>query len=91
MWPFTQYLFYSAVCTRQGDGSHGNHFDSNRIMVEAWARQHLEPLQKCFPNLLQECDIMESSSLDDAFRIETNLVTVSDGADLGDVLRQFQV
>jgi len=39
MWIFTKYGFYSAVCARQGDGSHGQPVDPDRIMVRARVRQ----------------------------------------------------
>jgi hypothetical protein len=52
MWLFTKYGFYSAVCARQGDGSHGQPVDPNRIMVRARMRQHLEALKERFNDLV---------------------------------------
>ena len=52
MWIFTKYGFYSAVCARQGDGSHGQPVDTNRIMVRARIRKHLETLLDQFSDLL---------------------------------------
>ena len=69
MWVFTKHGFFSAVCARQGDGAHGQPIDSNRIMVRARVRGHLEALKKRFPDLLGECDIYESADTDYAFRI----------------------
>ena len=69
MWVFTKHGFFSAVCARQGDGAHGQPIDSNRIMVRARVRGHLEALKKRFPDLLGECDIHESAETDYAFRI----------------------
>jgi len=69
MWLFTRYGFYSAVCARQGDGDHGQPVNPDRITVRARMRQHLEALRGGFQDLLGECEIMESSSTDYAFRI----------------------
>src|SRR5436305_641101 len=33
MWIFTKHGFFSAVCAREGDGSHGRPVDPDRIMV----------------------------------------------------------
>ncbi len=46
MWLFTKHGFYSAVCARQGDGSHGQSVDPDRIMVRARVRSHLEALKE---------------------------------------------
>ena len=35
MWLFTKHGFYSAICARQGDGSHGQLVDLDRIVVQA--------------------------------------------------------
>ena len=69
MWIFTKYGFYSAVCARQGDGSHNQPVDPNRIMVRARLRERLENLKKQFPNLLSESEIENSIGTDYAFRI----------------------
>jgi hypothetical protein len=69
MWIFTKHGFFSAVCARQGDGKHGEPVDTNRIMVRARIRGHLEALKKRFPNLLGECEIRESVGTDYAYRL----------------------
>ena len=35
MWLFTKHGFYSAICARQGAGSHGQLVDLDRIVVQA--------------------------------------------------------
>ena len=35
MWLFTKHGFYVAICARQGDGSHGQLVDLDRIVVQA--------------------------------------------------------
>lgn len=69
MWLFTKHGFYSAVCARQGNGSHGQPVDPDRIMVRCRLRRHLEALRKRFPDLLAECDIHEFAGTDYAFRL----------------------
>lgn len=69
MWIFTKHGFFRAVCARQGNGSHGQPVDPDRIMVRARLRSHLEALQGRFADLLGPCDIQESAGTDYAFRI----------------------
>ena len=69
MWLFTKYGFFSAVCARQGDGRHGQPVDSERIMVRARERRHLEALRERLPDLLGNCRILETPQSDYAFRI----------------------
>ena len=69
MWLFTKHGFYSAVCARKGDGSHGQPVDPNRIMVRARVRSHLDALKDCFSDLLSDCEIKDFSGTDYAFRI----------------------
>lgn len=69
MWLFTKHGFYSAVCARQGDGSHGQPVDPNRIMVRARVRSHVEALKDRFSDLLADCEIKEFAGTDYAFRI----------------------
>ena len=69
MWIFTKHGFFSAVCARQGDGKHGEPVDTDRIMVRARIRGHLEALRKRFPGLLGESEIQESAGTDYAFRL----------------------
>jgi len=72
MWIFTKHGFFSAVCARQGDGSHDRPVDPDRIMVRARLRRHLEALKGRFPDPLNGCEIQESASTDYAFRIFTS-------------------
>lgn len=69
MWLFTKHGFYSIVCARQGDGSHGQPVDPDRVMVRARVRSQLEALQEQFADLVADCEILESSSTDYAYRI----------------------
>ena len=69
MWLFTKHGFYSAVCARQGDGSHDQPVDPDRIMVRVRVRNHLEALKQRFSDLLAECEIKEFTGTDYAFRI----------------------
>ena len=69
MWVFTKHGFFSAVCARQGDGTHGQPIDPDRIMVRARVREHLVGLKKRFPERLGQCDILEFAGTDYAFRI----------------------
>lgn len=69
MWLFTKHGFFSAVCARQGDGGHGQPVDPDQIMVRARVRNHLEALKEKFSDLLADCEIMEFSGTDYAYRI----------------------
>lgn len=69
MWLFTKYGFFSAVCARQGDGSHSQPVDLSRIMVRARMSEHLKALTARFPDLLGDCEIKHFSGSDYAFRI----------------------
>lgn len=69
MWIFTKHGFFSAVCARQGNGKHGLPVDSDRIMVRARMRLHLESLKDRFADLLGQCEIQESAGTDYAFRL----------------------
>ena len=69
MWIFTRYGFFSAVCAKQGDGKQGKPIDTDRIMVRARVRGHLEAMMKRFPDLLGPCEIREFPRADYAFRI----------------------
>lgn len=69
MWIFTKHGFFSAVCARQGDGSHGQPVDPDRIMIRVRLRSHLEGLKKRFSGLLAECEIREFPDTDYAFRL----------------------
>ncbi len=69
MWIFTKHGFFSAVCARQGDGKHSQPVDPNCIMVRARIRGHLEALTQRFPDLLEECEIHETTSADYAYRM----------------------
>ena len=69
MWIFTKHGFFSAVCARQGSGKHGQPVDPDRIMVRSRVRAHLEALKNRFPGLLGQCEVLESSESDYAFRL----------------------
>jgi len=69
MWLFTKYGFYSAVCARRGSGGHGQPIDSDRVMVRARLRQHLEALQQRFAELLADSEVREFPGSDYAYRI----------------------
>ena len=69
MWLFTKYGFFSAVCARQGDGGWNLPVDPDRIMVRARMGSHLEALKEQFPDLLTDCEVIETKSTDYAFRI----------------------
>ena len=69
MWVFTKYGFYSVVCARQGDGSHGQPVDLSRVMVRARLREHLDALKARFPERLGDCEVKEFNGSDYACRI----------------------
>jgi hypothetical protein len=69
MWIFTTYRFFSAVCARIGDGKHGQPVDTGRIMVRGLMRSHLEALKERFPDLLNQCEILEFAGTDYAYRL----------------------
>ncbi len=69
MWLFTKYGFYSAVCARQGDGSHGQLVDLDRMMVRARDRGQLEALIGQYPELLESAEIKAFPGTDYAYRI----------------------
>lgn len=70
MWIFTRYGFFSAVCARQGDGSHGQPVDPTRMMVRARRREHLELLlQRFSAGLTVRPVIHEARSTDYRYRI----------------------
>lgn len=69
MWIFTKYGFFSVVCARQGDGSHGQPVDPSRMMVRARLREHLTALRERFPEHLGDCEIKEFVGTDYAFRL----------------------
>ena len=83
MWIFTQYGFFSAVCARKGDGSHGQPVDPDRIMVRARRREHLDRLLARFSDLLGSVQVHESRSTDYRFRVFV------DKADWADVLQDL--
>ena len=64
MWLFTKYGFCSAVCARQGDGSHGQPVDPNTVMVRARVCKRLESLINRFPDFLGDCEIKEFAGTD---------------------------
>ena len=66
---FTKHGFFSAVCARQGNSTHGHPVDTDRIMVRARLRGHLDALKKRFTDLLNGCEIQESAGTDYAYRL----------------------
>ena len=87
MWLFTTYGFFSAVCSREGDGSHGQPVDPNTIQVRARVREHLEAIQDRFHEKLGNCEIFENSGTDYKYRIYVDKVTWSEvmGGLVGDI------
>lgn len=69
MWIFTRHGFFSAVCAREGDGRHGRPLDRDRIMVRARVRDHLERLQRRFPDEFAGGGIVETPANDYRYRI----------------------
>ena len=69
MWLFTKYGFYSVVCARQGDGRLGRPVDTNRVMVRARVRDHLEALIGRFQDQLGAAEIQAFPGSDYAWRI----------------------
>jgi len=69
MWLFTKYGFFSAVCTRIGDGSPWEPVDPERIMIRARVDEDLQRLKTRFEPLLAPCEIRESADSDYRFRI----------------------
>ncbi len=61
--------FFSAVCTRQGDGRKLQPIDATRIIVRARVRQHLVNLAERFPKELKDCEILDSLRTDYAYRL----------------------
>ena len=59
MWLFTKHGFQIAVCALQGDGSHGQPVDPDRIMVRSRLRCHLDALKQRFPDQIGDSEIME--------------------------------
>lgn len=69
MWIFSKYGFFSSVCARKGDGSHGNPVNPDLVMVRARLRRHLEDIAEAYPEQLGGCSISESSGTDYRFRM----------------------
>jgi hypothetical protein len=69
MWVFTKYGFYSAVCARQGDGEHGQPVDTEKVMVRARVRSHVEALVNRCPSEFESAEIVETPMTDYAFRV----------------------
>jgi hypothetical protein len=69
MWIFTKHGFFSAVCARQGDGTHDQAVDLSRIMVRGRVRSHLTALKEHFSDFLGACEIKEFVGTDYAFRL----------------------
>jgi hypothetical protein len=67
MWLMTTMGFYSAVCPRS-DGGRGSEIETDKIMVRARVRSHLEALQVKFPGL-REAELIETPHADYRYRI----------------------
>lgn len=57
MWFFSPLGFYSVVCAKKSPESH--ELDTNKLMIRARCREHLENLLKRFPNKLAGLEILE--------------------------------
>ena len=66
MWIFSKYGFYSAVCATQG---RGGPIDSERVVVRARERGHLERLQERFADPLGKAEILDHVGTDYPYRI----------------------
>lgn len=75
MWLFSQHGFFSVVCAREGDGGPRRRVDTDRFMVRARVRAHLERLKERFPELLGRGDIVEFSGSDYAHRFFVDRAT----------------
>jgi hypothetical protein len=69
MWTFTKYGFFSAVCTTKSDRQHRQPVDTDRIMVRARVRNHLDALRNRFADLLAGYDIKKFAGTDYAYRL----------------------
>ena len=78
MWLFTKYGFFSTVCARQGDGSHGQPVDPDRIMIRGRIRSQLEDLQGRFAESLAGCEILETPTTDYRYRMFVEKVAWSE-------------
>ena len=69
MWVMTRYGFFSAVCARKGTGLKSEPVDTDRVMIRARLRGHLENLKEGFPNHLGTCEIRQTAGSDYKYRI----------------------
>jgi hypothetical protein len=69
MWLFTKHGYISAVCARQGNGEHGQPVDPHRLGLRFRRRQHLENLQRRFPDVLGSLPVWESATADYRYRL----------------------
>ncbi len=69
MWLFTRYGFFSAVCARRGDGGQEQPVDTERIMIRARDRRHLQALVDRFAEQLGDAEILENTGTDYRFRV----------------------
>ncbi len=66
MWVFTKYGFYSIACLRTKDGG----VDTERVMVRARMREHLENLRERFPESeLSSAEILVDAGTDYLYRV----------------------
>jgi hypothetical protein len=67
MWIFATTGFYSSVCPRS-DGGRGAEIETDKIMVRARVRGHMEALQARFP-AMGEIELIETPHADYRYRI----------------------
>ena len=67
MWLMTTIGMFSAVCPRTEEG-HGSHIETDKIMVRARMRSHIEALQERF-GALGDAELIETRNADYRFRI----------------------
>jgi hypothetical protein len=67
MWVFATTGFYSAVCPRTEEGR-GSEIETDKIMVRARVRGHIEALQARFPTL-RGAELIETQHADYRYRI----------------------
>jgi len=67
MWIFGTEGMFSAVCPRS-EGGHGSDIETDKIMVRARVRNHIEALQARFP-ALRGAELIETPHADYRYRI----------------------
>lgn len=69
MWLCTKYGFFSLVCARKDKDDYASAPDFSLIMIRARNRDHLANLQKAFPGIFVDTEIIENTHTDYPFRI----------------------